>query len=123
MSDSIPVAELFKSVGVNGISVTSTTSQDLLEQTTVNLANVNVPINQLSEVIGVNGISVTATNLADILEQITVNLATSTAPITETLVPISITALSASPTYVYSDGAPVAAPAPGEQVVEQWSIT
>lgn len=83
----------------------------------------SIPVAELFKSVGVNGISVTATNLADILEQITVNLATSTAPITETLVPISISGLSASPTYVYSDGAPIAAPAPGQQVVEQWSIT
>jgi hypothetical protein len=117
----IPVAESSASVGVNGISVTPTNLDDLLEQTTVNLST-TVPISESFTSIGVNGISVTPTNLDDLLEQTTVNLST-TVPISEILTLINIAGITASPTYVYTDGAPIAAPEPSQQTTEQWSIT
>jgi hypothetical protein len=68
-------------------------------------------------------LKISPTDPGDLAEQVSVATSPQGHGSEQVLEQVNMVGTRSSPTYVYSDGAPVAAPAPGEQLIQIWYIT
>lgn len=68
-------------------------------------------------------LKISPTDPGDLVEQVSVATSPQGHGSEQVLEQVNMVGTRSSPTYVYSDGAPVAAPAPGEQLIQIWYIT
>jgi hypothetical protein len=68
-------------------------------------------------------LKISPTDPGDLAEQVSVATSPQGHSSEQNLEQVNMVGTRSSPTYVYSDGAPVAAPAPGEQLIQIWYIT
>jgi hypothetical protein len=68
-------------------------------------------------------LKISPTDPGDLAEQVSVATSPQGHSSEQYLEQVNMVGTRSSPTYVYSDGAPVAAPAPGEQLIQIWYIT
>jgi hypothetical protein len=120
----VPAAESLRPMGIEGVSVTSIEVSDLAESTVNAQAWTETFVEEHRFLSSIEGINVIPTDPGDLAEQLTVAVSIGDMPRVDDPTEVRMVGIAASPTYVYTDGAPIAAPDPSEtQSIEQWTIT
>ena len=99
-------------MNIEGISVTPTEIGDLSESDVNAQAWTETYVEEHRFLSGIDGVNVIPTNLGDLAEQVTVAIAIGNMSRVDDPKEVRMVGISASTTYVYKDGAPIAAPEP-----------
>jgi hypothetical protein len=120
----VPFYSNLEPIAVSGSSVVPTLVTDLEESQIVAQQWTATLVVNDPETVNINGIKTIPTDPGDLQEQVTVSVTTGSVERVGDPKQVSMVGLSASPTYVYSDGAPVAAPDPSQlEPTQIWYIT
>jgi hypothetical protein len=120
----VPVQSFSQTIGLDGLAVTTALTGDLLESTINSQAWTETLVVEPVLNPGIDGIDVIPSITGDLAEQLTVDVTLGSVERNADPKQVRMSGVSASPTYVYTDGAPIAAPDPSlTQTVEQWTIT